>query len=189
MKHDKWRGGRLAGLLLGSLATVAMLASHSVSASTNATSSEPELLEASSAFQVSARMVNDRKVELRYTIADGYYMYRDRFHFSINGTPIVLDKKSWPAGKVKQDATFGKVVTYRKSVRMLIPVAALGKDLSIKAVSQGCADAGVCYPPLAQTLVMHLGTSEWTAPQGEVASGFSHERPAGTLAERLTQGK
>ena len=154
---------------------------------------DAELLEAAAAFKVSARLLNDRTAEVRYTIVDGYYMYRDRFQFEINGQPLVLDKKAWPAGKVKKDATFGKVVTYRHSVliRLPLPSASAGTDgLSLLARSQGCADVGVCYPPLQQTVALYPGDSAWTLPAEETVSGFSRDRASGKpLMDRLTQGK
>ena len=157
---------------------------------------EAELLEAGKAFQVTARRVGGNSVELRYAIADGYYMYRDRFRFTVDGQRVSLARNAWPAGKLKQDATFGKVITYRSSVRLLLPVKLTGqalkgdKPLVLKASSQGCADAGVCYPPLQQTLALAPGTSAWVSPLQEVTAGFSHDRPPGSgLAERLTNGK
>lgn len=159
---------------------------------------EPDLLEAEKAFPVTARLVGDNTVELRYSIAAGYYMYRDRFRFAINGQPVSLAKKAWPAGKMKDDATFGRVVTYRNSVRLLLPVvsptggtAANGQEsLTLTATSQGCADAGVCYPPLRQTLILPAGSSAWINPQEATVSSFSKDRPPGSgLSDRLSNGK
>jgi len=158
----------------------------------------PELLEAEKAFSVTARLVDDKTLELRYAIADGYYMYRDRFLFSINGQPVSVSRQAWPIGKWKQDASFGKVVIYRNSVRLLLPASstkldgtqAAGNLLTLTASSQGCADAGICYPPLRQTVVLAAGSSAWVGPRDEFSSGFSHGRPpGGGLADRLTTGR
>ena len=159
---------------------------------------EPDLLEAEKAFPVTARRVSDNTVELQYAIAEGYYMYRDRFRFAVNGQPVLLAKKAWPVGKLKQDATFGRVITYRKSVHLLLPISSTVKgsatsgqeSLTLTATSQGCADAGVCYPPLHQTLVLPTGSSGWVTPQEAATSGFSRDRSsANGLADRLTSGK
>lgn len=167
-----------------------------VSAATAST--HAELLEAEKAFSVSARRVGDSDVELRYAIADGYYMYRDRFRFAINGQPVSFAKKAWPTGKWKQDATFGKVVTYRNSVRLLLPISLVAQaatpgargPMTVTARSQGCADAGVCYPPIQQTLVLQPGSSAWVSPRVEAVSGFSRDRSTGSgLADRLTNGQ
>ena len=158
----------------------------------------PELLEAEKAFSVSARLADDKTLELRYFIADGYYMYRDRFRFSINGQPVSMSRKAWPTGRWKQDATFGKVVTYRNSVRLLFPAFMTVLDgtqtghepLRLIASSQGCADVGICYPPLRQTLLLVPGSSAWVGPQDEFSAGFSHERRSDSgLTDYLKSGK
>jgi thiol:disulfide interchange protein len=141
-----------------------------------------ELLEPERAFSVSARLVDVETLELRYTIADGYYMYRDRFRFTVNGQPVSLAPQAWPAGKWKQDAMFGKVVTYRGSVHLRLPATfapvdapqAGPKSITLITISQGCADAGVCYPPLRQTLVLIPGSTAWVRPRDESSSAFLH---------------
>jgi thiol:disulfide interchange protein DsbD len=175
---------RLAGGGFMLCLTLIVAASSIRSARASAPHREPEteLLEAEKAFVVAARLINDQSLELRYAIADGYYMYRDRFRFTVNGQPVSMSRQSWPAGKWKQDANFGKVITYRKSVRLLLPIpttASAGsrssdKALTLSASSQGCADAGVCYPPLRQTLTLIPGSSAWVEPQEGISSGFSH---------------
>ena len=182
-----WCVPAIFGLLLGLYGACAGAAG---------TVAEPDLLDAEKAFSLSARRVGDRSVELRYDIAAGYYMYRDRFRFIIDGQPVTLDKKAWPSGKMKQDATFGKVLTYRNSVRLLLPVSSTSsgsggqQGLTLTATSQGCADVGVCYPPLRQSLVLAADSTEWVKPGEVVVSGFSRDKSQGSgLPERLTREK
>ena len=109
-----------------------------------------ELLEPEAAFRFSAQLVSPGTIEVRYAIADGYYLYRDKFHFQLasgEGKPGAI---KYPAGKIKHDPLFGKVETYRKSVKLIIPIDAAPADgrISLTAISQGCADAGVCYTPM-----------------------------------------
>ncbi|MEN2675832.1 protein-disulfide reductase DsbD [Herbaspirillum huttiense] len=105
------------------------------------------------AFQLTGRMVDAQTLELSYRIADGYYMYRDRFHFSAEGA--TLGEPQFPAGKRKYDENFQKEVeTYHQSVTARIPVSGAVKDFVISAVSQGCADKGLCYPPMTLKLAM-----------------------------------
>lgn len=111
-----------------------------------------DLLPPEQAFAVrAARDASD--VLLQFQIADDYYLYRQRFEFRIfpadkNGSPEVL-LVNLPAGKVKEDEFFGKVEIYRQNldVRAALPPNAA----KIEARWQGCADAGVCYPPQMQT--------------------------------------
>ena len=135
---------------------------------------EPDLLEPERAFQLSARRKDHKTVELQYKIAEGYYMYKGRFKFEVEQPASVkLGKAALAKGLVKQDATFGRVETYRDSVRILLPVAGIGNataldavPLRLKVTSQGCADAGVCYPPLRQTLTLASSGFDVVLPDG-----------------------
>lgn len=149
--------------------------------------SEPELLEAEKAFRLSAKWADPASVELRFAIADGYYMYRDRFTFAVDGVSVALDKSRLPKGKLKRDPTFGNVVTYRKSVRLLLPIkmsgdaAEIGSEVAIDLTSQGCADIGVCYPPLRQTIRLARGATTVADPAEATISSFSRQKSAGTI--------
>ncbi|WP_143433186.1 protein-disulfide reductase DsbD [Herbaspirillum camelliae] len=105
------------------------------------------------AFQLSGRMVDAQTLELSYRIADGYYMYRDRFHFSAEGA--TLAEPRFPAGKRKYDENFQQEVeTYHQSVTARVPVSGAVDKFVVLAVSQGCADKGLCYPPMTLKLTM-----------------------------------
>jgi thiol:disulfide interchange protein DsbD len=104
------------------------------------------LLEPEKAFRFSASAVAPRAVEVRFAIADGYYLYRERFRFEA-GPGATLGAPQFPAGKKHKDEFFGEMETYRKEVRIRVPVEGEG-PLELKVTSQGCADAGVCYVPM-----------------------------------------
>ncbi|WP_343722073.1 protein-disulfide reductase DsbD [Herbaspirillum seropedicae] len=105
------------------------------------------------AFQLSGRMVDAQTLELSYRIADGYYMYRDRFHFSAEGA--ILGEPQFPAGKRKYDENFQQEVeTYHQSVTARVPLSGAVDKFVVAAVSQGCADKGLCYPPMTLKLTM-----------------------------------
>ncbi|MNS37990.1 Thiol:disulfide interchange protein DsbD precursor [compost metagenome] len=107
---------------------------------------DEEFLAPEVAFKFSARMEDARTIAVTYAIADGYYMYRERFAFKTNGA--TLGEPQIPDGKIKFDETFQKdVETYRKSVTIRIPVEASG-PFSLVATSQGCSDQGLCYSPM-----------------------------------------
>lgn len=125
-----------------------------------ARSAEPALLEPEKAFAFSARMAGPGMVEARYVIAPGYYMYRDKFQFALE--PALLDgKPQLPPGKIKKDEFFGDTEIYRNEVRILLPLQAGGsvERAVLTAVSQGCADAGVCYVPIEQKADLRLTSS------------------------------
>src|SRR6185503_20185297 len=112
-----------------------------------------ELLEPEQAFRFSARPADDAALEVRFTIADGYYMYRDRFRFEAQGAR--LGKPEFPQGIPHKDEFFGEQQIYRKEVRIRVPVEAAGA-FELTVTSQGCADAGVCYVPMASRASLNL---------------------------------
>jgi thiol:disulfide interchange protein DsbD len=124
------------------LATCAALALSTAAAN--------DLLAPEQAFQFSARLIEPGLVEVRYRIADGYYMYRDKFRFSAIPRSAGLGDARFPRGKIKDDEFFGRVETYRGEVVIRLPVKST-RGFTLKSVSQGCADAGVCYVPLTQS--------------------------------------
>jgi thiol:disulfide interchange protein DsbD len=114
-----------------------------------------ELLEPEKAFRFSARAAGG-EVEVSFAIADGYYMYRDKFRFSAEGNAAVrLGAPQLPAGARHKDEFFGEVETYRKQVRIRIPAEGEGR-FDLKVVSQGCADIGVCYVPMESQASLQL---------------------------------
>lgn len=107
---------------------------------------EDDYLAPEVAFKFSARMADAKTAEVTYAIADGYYMYRERFHFKVEGA--TLGEPQIPAGTVKFDQTFNKnVETYHHTVTIRLPVEASG-SFTLISTGQGCADKGLCYPPM-----------------------------------------
>ena len=118
---------------------------------------EGDLLEPEQAFKFSARVVDDQTLEVRYQIAEGYYLYRDKIKFKAEPADVVLGTARFPAGKIKQDEYFGKVETYHHDLVIRLPYTRSGANqITLKATSQGCADAGVCYPPQTQVTKLDL---------------------------------
>lgn len=120
-----------------------------------------ELLEPDKAFRISARALDTRLVEVTFKIADGYYMYRDKFSFATaDGRP--LGGVEIPRGKMKEDQFFGKQETFRDFVRVRVPISAAEAakgNITLKVTSQGCADKGVCYIPQTQEVKVQLPRS------------------------------
>lgn len=110
-----------------------------------ARAADDDFLDPAQAFRFSATMADAQTIAVTFNIADGYYMYRERFKFS--ATNATLGAAQIPAGKVKFDETFNKnVETYHGSVTIRIPVQAAGA-FTLDAEGQGCADKGLCYAP------------------------------------------
>lgn len=105
-----------------------------------------DYLDPEAAFKFSARMLDAKTAEITYVIADGYYMYRERFQFKAEGA--TAGAPVFPAGKVKFDDTFQKnVETYRSTVTIKLPIEASGA-FTLTVTGQGCADQGLCYAPM-----------------------------------------
>ncbi len=139
-----------------------------------ASAQEGEPLEPEQAFQLTARAVDGNTLEARYRIADGYYLYRNKFKFSIQPADVSLGAAQMPAAKVKQDEFFGRVEIYRREAVIRLPLHRTkpgAQALTLKATVQGCADVGICYPPIEQTAVIQLpALASENAPQPKAAS-------------------
>lgn len=169
-----------------------MLSAPHSFAAISATIDEPELLEPERAFQLTAKRLDNKTLELTYKIAEGYYMYKGRFKYAAEPvTSAKLGKATLSKGKLKLDATFGRVEVYRDSVRILLPFASLDKGMAsalrLKVTSQGCADVGVCYPPFSQTLTFAGANLDLVFPDGP-SSLSRFTRPAAP-ADRFVQPK
>ena len=106
---------------------------------------DDEFLDPEAAFRFSARMQDGATIAVTYEIADGYYMYRERFKFEAQGAKLGVP--SFPSGKVKFDETFQKnVETYHHGLTISIPVEGAG-PFTLTATGQGCSEKGLCYAP------------------------------------------
>ena len=144
------------------------------------------LLEPDKAFRLSARALDSSTVEVRYRIADGYYMYRERFRFAAEPGTVKLGQAQFPPGEVHNDVFFGRVETYRKEVRILLPVddAAGAQSIKLKVTSQGCADSGVCYVPQDQFAQVSLAEAALSSTPG--APSLTNAPPAVEPTARIS---
>ncbi|MGQ0577818.1 MAG: protein-disulfide reductase DsbD N-terminal domain-containing protein [Betaproteobacteria bacterium] len=130
-----------------------------------------DLLAPEQAFRFSARLIEPGLVEVRYLIAEGYYMYRHKFRFTAIPRSARLGEARFPRGKIKDDEFFGRVETYRGELVIKLPVKSAG-TFTLQAVSQGCADIGVCFIPVTQTtqLVPPRSSAEAARSAGNAAN-------------------
>lgn len=124
----------------------------------HAAPTEADLLEADQAFHLTTRTVNNTTLEVRWKIAPGYYLYRDKFKFeAVDGA--VLKNPVFPRGKKKQDPLFGDVEIYIKSVKVRLPFErkANAPTARLRITAQGCNEpVGVCYPPIVKEVDFKL---------------------------------
>jgi thiol:disulfide interchange protein DsbD len=115
-----------------------------------------EFLEPEVAFPLEASAGGPKEIVLAFLTVPGYYLYREKFRFA--AADATLGEPVIPPGKVKYDENFQKdVETFHGPLEIRLPVsAAPAGGFTLDVVSQGCADAGLCYPPLTRQVRVSL---------------------------------
>ena len=155
-----------------------------------------EFLDPAVAFKPTARALDAQTIEVSFAVAKGYYLYRDKFRFAVDGNEATLGPPQIPKGKEKMDETFGKVEVYFDGVDIRLPVernASGPLALKLNVTSQGCAEAGVCYPPQTQTLSVELpapgsvpdATAKGAAARASPVNGAGEGDESGMIADTL----
>ncbi|MDP2451501.1 protein-disulfide reductase DsbD [Polaromonas sp.] len=152
---------------------------------------EQEFLPVDQAFRLNVSRDDDGQVRLNWDIGKGYYLYRQQMKVDADPTNGAL-QVLWPAGTPKTDETYGKSEVYHDQVKVLVEA---GDARALTIGWQGCADAGLCYPP--QTLRVDLADVAATlaVPAGVAATRQSPVPPGALgalgedqdLAERLSR--
>ena len=149
-----WRQLGRIGLVV--LACLAWPVQHAVYAA--------DFLDPEDAFKFSAAVTEGGKtIEARFSIADGYYLYQERFGFATSD-PVQLGGPQYPPGKIKFDKTFNReLVTYRGDVVVRLPVKTGNGPFILTVKLQGCADRGLCYAPDTRTarLALNAASDAW----------------------------
>src|ERR1700730_5429372 len=117
-------------------------------------SNESDFLPPDAAFRVSAR-VDGTVVRVRWIIADGYYLYRHRIEIKAESPDLAIAAPLLPKGVIKSDPYLGTQEIYQQQVEATVPYTrfdAGAHPLQIKVTYQGCAEAGLCYPPISKVL-------------------------------------
>lgn len=136
---------------------------------------QDELLDPEKAFQSTLRPIDGETVEADFKIADGYYLYRDKFKFEALDPGVMVEQAKIPAGVKKHDEYFGDVETYRKAVSIILRLSRnnpAAQPLKLKVTTQGCADVGVCYPPQVKIFDLKLAALK-TPPTDSKAQSLS----------------
>lgn len=178
--------GRLALRLVRGLRSPASLLLLGILGLSASAAAEEDFLKPEQAFVVSAEADGPEAVRVRWAIADGYYLYRSKIRLASKTEGIAVAKPELPAGTIKEDEFFGQVEVFRDRVEVRVPLsrgAEAGQDLTLEAGSQGCADAGLCYPPQRQSLRLRL--PDLAAAEPKAAAPLA-QRSVGpqTLTER-----
>ncbi len=140
-----------------------------------------DFLPPDQAFRFAALAEGSDRVRLSWQIADGYYLYRARIKVATTTPQAQLGATQLPPGQVKNDEYFGRQEVYHHDLTATVPVAraaAGALELPLQVTYQGCADAGLCYPPITKSVSVTLSAGK--AGGGSAAPGT----PAGGDAEQ-----
>lgn len=141
---------------------------------------QTDFLPVEKAFRFTWERLDDGQVQLRWQIAPGYYLYQKRLRF--DGLDPALQPQL-PPGESHSDEFFGESQVYRQSLELTLPAAAAGQ---LRLGWQGCADAGLCYPPQSQALDLG-GTGPAAAVAGTSGEVAEDQGLAGSLQAWLQQ--
>jgi len=150
-----------------------------------------EFLPPEQAFRFSATQVDGRTVEVKFGIADGYYMYRERLAVAADPATVTFAPLELPAGKIKHDENFGKEVeTYRHELVFHVKAQNASTPFTLIVTSQGCADQGLCYPPMKSRLQVRPAPASAVpvAPAATTADSIEPEGKQGRIASTLDSG-
>src|ERR1700710_18724 len=106
-------------------------------------------LPTAQAFQLRAQLDEEEGIELNWTIAPGYYLYRDRIVVTLDGRRIRIATEK---GESKDDPNFGMVEVYHGAGGATVPAELLPEKGRIVVTYQGCGENTICYPPISKTV-------------------------------------
>ncbi|WP_233432812.1 protein-disulfide reductase DsbD [Solemya velum gill symbiont] len=130
---------------------------------------EDEFLMPDEAFKADLVEV-DGRLEARWQIVDGYYLYRDKLKFESLTDGVVLGEPQLPESKTKNDPNFGNTEVYYHALIASLPVEQGSGDAEVRVTYQGCAEKGLCYPPQRKVfpvVLAALATPAQAAPAND----------------------
>jgi thiol:disulfide interchange protein len=139
---------------------------------------ENNLLPVDEAFVLSAEATSADRIALHWKVAPGCYLYRHQLKVQADAG-FAAQALQLPAGEAHHDEYFGRVETYRNALTAVLPGQARGARTTLKVRYQGCADAGICYPPQTRNVTVALANTAAAADEPAVAFGDSAARNSG----------
>ena len=121
---------------------------------------DDEFLHPDQAFVLSSEVRDPVTLVVRWDIADAYYLYRDKMKFALSpGQGVRTGDAALRRGEVKEDPYFGRQEVFYGAAEAVIPLQRsidTGTEVTVDVTYQGCADAGLCYPPITKTVALRL---------------------------------
>jgi len=164
---------------------------------------DQEVLEPDQAFKFDTEVNNGNLIIARWQIAPKHYLYKDKFTFELaDADGVTLSKVELPPGEEKDDEFFGRIEVYHDLVEAYLPLKRSNLDptgVKLKVKYQGCAEAGICYPPIKKSVDLQLpagdneptsaqpaaqATTQEKAPSPQEATSQNGEKSAAPLSEQ-----
>jgi thiol:disulfide interchange protein DsbD len=139
-------------------------------------SGEEEILEPDQAFRFDAIVEDGNTLLARWAIAPKHYLYKDKFRFTLSDSDgVTLGQPQLPKGEEKDDEFFGRIEVYHDLIEARLPLERSNLKptaVTLKVSYQGCAEAGICYPPQKQAIALQLpaGSAGATGTSGAAAA-------------------
>ena len=181
------RGRPALALLRGLLVALAFgVAQAAAAAELDWLDEEPEFLPVDEAFALSTETAEDGALLAYWDMPDGYYLYRHRFDFALKDPEAAtLGAAELPPGKDKVDEYFGAVEVYYHRAQARVPIRNAQGPVEVGISYQGCAEAGLCYPPERRWVVVDAGFSAPAAPAAPAAESAPATGPPATEEQQL----
>jgi thiol:disulfide interchange protein DsbD len=123
---------------------------------TDQASQTPDFLPADEAFVLDAIALDHAHIEARWLIAPGYYLYKHRLQVQgLSPADLPVDWEA-PQGEAHEDEHFGPVEIYHDELSLPIQIATQAQTVTMKISYQGCAEAGLCYPPRSRIFMLDI---------------------------------
>ncbi len=123
-----------------------------------------ELLQPEQAFEFSASVKNSNTLYVNWEIAPNYYLYREKIKLElVDAKGVKLGNFTIPKGTPKHDEAFGKVEIFSGDLHFNVPLIRennTAQTVTLRASFQGCAERGVCYPPMKKDMALELPSSK-----------------------------
>ena len=133
-----------------------------------------EILPVDQAFQFDTDPPSATGVVLHWRVTEGYYLYRDKIKVELPDAPgVIIGALDLPKGEVKQDEFFGRMEIYKHDFQVRVPLsghAPTSGPVTLKVAYQGCASAGICYPPVIKQVMLDLAGLGGASPVAAVAA-------------------
>jgi len=151
-----------------------------------------EFLPPDVAFKLLLNPVSADTIQADFTVAPGYYLYRERIKFVVQNKSAVIGRVNLPKGEIKDDPNFGKQEVYHQSFSAAILLSnKTSDDIAIEATYQGCSEKGLCYAPIKKILNVNLQTPFSASNLSQATQTNSapiNENPNDTTANLLKTG-